>query len=344
MATVTVALTGALHAGTIIQWPDNVSLGTTFDGGTPQFEQTLSEVRVTNTGGVLIGLQLFNDRFTPEFETSGRFIFTSSDGMVLEVVGTGGDITEAYSWTPTNSDQVIAFYNHILTLDAGDARNATLTLTDDPPPPVTNTVTVGLTGYSDTSLTINWHDNVSLGSAFSRDGNEQVFDNLTLWYDFGALQGDVQLDIVGDNRRFTDAFEATGRIILTAHDGETVEFQIANAAMAETYEWRPVNWHALVNFANHVRSLSDHQAMMTLTDETDAIDLFPTAPTIADQTGQVGVAFSLVLDPPVGGDPPFHYTATPLPAGLMFDVANPDDKRDANRRGNTLGRLHDDRP
>ena len=132
MASVTVELTGAIAFGnTTVQWGDDVSVGTLFSRNT--FEQVITSFRVTIAGALQINIIGFNYRFTDAFEASGRIILTSSAGEVLEVVGTGSDTTEVYDWTPTNAAEVTAFYNHILGLDAGAARNVTLTLTDEAP-------------------------------------------------------------------------------------------------------------------------------------------------------------------------------------------------------------------
>ena len=47
-------------------------------------------------------------------------------------------------------------------------------------------------------------------------------------------------------------------------------------------------------------------------------DLMPTAPSIADQTGQVNVAFSVTLPVGTGGDPPLTYSASGLPSWATF--------------------------
>ena len=69
-----------------------------------------------------------NNRFTAAFETSGLIIFEASDGEMLEVMIANADISEPYSWTPTNSAEVVAFANHVRGLTD---QNATLTLTDE---------------------------------------------------------------------------------------------------------------------------------------------------------------------------------------------------------------------
>ena len=115
MATVTAALTGLGTSSTNITWEDNVSLGTTFSmDGT---EQELNRLRLWDTGGTAgqahINISGANKDFTDAFEASGRIIIEASDGEMLELVGTGSDVTEPYTWTPTNSAEVIAFVTHI---------------------------------------------------------------------------------------------------------------------------------------------------------------------------------------------------------------------------------------
>ena len=131
MASVSVALTGYFDFGTGIVWVDTQNLGSTFSasGSDQELQQLILEYGGSNPGQVLISLTATNDRFTPEFEETGRLIFTSSDGMTLEVMIANADISEPYNWVPTNSAEVIAFANHIGTLANSDA---TLTLSDEP--------------------------------------------------------------------------------------------------------------------------------------------------------------------------------------------------------------------
>ena len=128
MASVTVPLTGYLDQGTNIGWHDSVLLGSTFSAH--GVSQTLSVARLRATGQVDIDLQGNNNIFTAAFETAGRIIFTASDGETLQVMIADADMSEPYNWIPANSDEVIAFADHVRGLTDTDA---TLTLTDDPP-------------------------------------------------------------------------------------------------------------------------------------------------------------------------------------------------------------------
>ena len=137
------------------------------------------------------------------------------------------------------------------------------------------TVTVNLTGYEIVaSVAIGWLDNVSIGSTFDRNGLEQTLDYIQFQYTagFGAQAGFTQIYLTGVGDRFTPEFEAAGRIIVTASDGETVEFMIAGADMSEPYEWQPTNSVEIAAFANHVRGLTDHNATLTLTDDPPHTD------------------------------------------------------------------------
>ena len=84
-------------------------------------------------------------------------------------------------------------------------------------PPGPSTVTVNLTGYAETPFQIRWDDNISLGSTFDLNGQNQTLSQIIL-FDNGM----VRISISAANDRFTAAFEATGRIIFTASDGETL--------------------------------------------------------------------------------------------------------------------------
>ena len=131
MASVTVNLTGYTDQPTfdLIQWSDTASLGSLFslDGG----NQTLSQATQLHTddGAVAISLIGTNDRFTVEFEATGRIIFESSDGETLEVTIGNADMSEPYRWIPSNSAEVITFAQHIRGLTDN---SISLTFTDDP--------------------------------------------------------------------------------------------------------------------------------------------------------------------------------------------------------------------
>ena len=126
MASYTVNLTGYTATGTHIRWDDNVALPTTFDDNGAN--QTLSQVIIRQSNQISLSILGTNRRFTPEFEESGRIIFTASDGETLEVMIDNEDMTEPYSWFPDNGNEITAFYQHERALATHDA---TLTLTDD---------------------------------------------------------------------------------------------------------------------------------------------------------------------------------------------------------------------
>ena len=184
-------------------------------------------------------------------------------------------------------------------------------------------VTVNLTGYSD-SVSFNdhttvWNDNVSLGATFALNGLAQTLDQTFLYIASDDFPGYVVIHIVGTNNRFTAAFEATGRIIYTASDGETLEVMIANAGMAEPYAWSPSNSADVIAFANHVRSLTNHNALLTLTDGSYA-------PAFVPATGDVtywtqNEAITPITVPAAGGEPdPTYAPVGNLPAGINFNA------------------------
>ena len=137
MASVTVLLTGFVDVGGSrphIRWQGGFPVGSVFalDG----FDLDITEIRLEYSdsfnGEVTISSSQFhNDRFTADFEATGRVIFTSSDGEVLEV--SLATMAEPYIWIPTNSAEVSAFALHVRDLPGADpARfNTTLTLTDE---------------------------------------------------------------------------------------------------------------------------------------------------------------------------------------------------------------------
>ena len=130
-------------------------------------------------------------------------------------------------------------------------------------------VTAALRNFDSTTGFVRWTGNVSIGSTFSRTGAVEQLDDLRLQKTTigTGIAGQVSIFIVGTNSRFTDEFEATGRIIIEASDGETLEVMIANADMTETYIWIPANSTEVIAFAQHVDTLTDQNATLTLTDD-----------------------------------------------------------------------------
>ena len=183
-------------------------------------------------------------------------------------------------------------------------------------------VTVNLTGYAVLDAnSISWGDDVSLGSTFDALGEPQTLALIRVYYT-GTSTGLITISLSGSNNRFTPAFEATGRIIFEASDGEILEVMIANADMTEPYNWVPSNSVEVIAFANHVRGLSDTDATLTLTDDDPAV-----APSFADDTGdaqtwEMGTAITAITVPEADGTPePTYAVEGVLPAGIVFDTA-----------------------
>ena len=110
-----------------------------------------------------------------------------------------------------------------------------------------------------------WLEDADLGSVFDADGVGQVLSQTSV-YGTGNNEGFVRLSVSGANNRFTPAFEATGRIIYTASDGELLEVTIANADMTEPYFWLPTNSAEVIAFADHIQGLADREATLTLSE------------------------------------------------------------------------------
>ena len=128
-----------------------------------------------------------------------------------------------------------------------------------------DSVTVPLTGLVTSSTNITWEDNVSIGDTFAADGTVQTLNRLRLW-DTGGTAGQVHVNIVGSLNDFTGAFEASGRIIIEASDGETLEIVGTGSDVSEPYTWTPTNSAEVVAFVAHVRGLTDQDATLTLSD------------------------------------------------------------------------------
>ena len=181
-------------------------------------------------------------------------------------------------------------------------------------------VTVNLTGFFDFGATIGWGTNVSLGSTFSSNGTVQTLDTCQLNI-MSSTPGRVNINIIELNSTFTAAFEATGRIIFTASDGETLEVMIADADMTEPYSWTPTNSAEVITFAVHVQGLTDHNATLTLTDDPPPPPAIQDA-IITDDTGdelwRVNIFSPSDATGPFGliGDLPSGLTA---PLGIAID-------------------------
>ena len=142
---VTVPLTGESVFDDYIRWSDNYSLGSLFDANGEEQELSLVDLNNTNPPGrVRISITGTNNRFTPEFEASGRFTFTASDGESVTVMLANADMTEIYQWTPANSAEVTAFVLHVKGLVD---QTGTITLTGEgtatPPVSVSFSVEAG---------------------------------------------------------------------------------------------------------------------------------------------------------------------------------------------------------
>ena len=76
--------------------------------------------------------------------------------------------------------------------------------------------------------------------------------------------------------------------------------------MTEFYSWTPTNSAEVIAFANHVRGLTDQNAMLTLTDDPDATEpATPAAPTLVVNS-HTAIAATWV-EPDDGGDPITSY-------------------------------------
>ena len=171
-----------------------------------------------------------------------------------------------------------------------------------------DSVTVPLTGISTFTNYIRWSDNVSLGSTFDANDQEQVLTTLDL--NNAGPAGQVFISIVGSDNRFTPEFEATGRIIFEASDGEILEVMIADADMSEAYTWVPSNSAEVVAFVLHVKGLTDQDATLTLRGES-VIDV---APAFTDNTGDdqdwtQNQAIAAIIVPEADGIPTPTYAA-----------------------------------
>ena len=181
-------------------------------------------------------------------------------------------------------------------------------------------VTVNLPVFSISSLPNGpiWF-NFNLTSPFWNTGSQQQITQMSL-----EDTGQVRILIQGHTQDFTSAFEATGRIIFGASDGEMLEVMIANADMAEPYQWTPANSAEVIAFAAHLSTFGhasgERIVTLTLTD-----DPATAAPAFADSTGDAqtwtqNTAIASITVPAATGAPTPTYAATGVPAGVSFNT------------------------
>ena len=181
------------------------------------------------------------------------------------------------------------------------------------------TVTVDLGAPVGLSSRIIWTQVVDLGPTFDADGVGQSLNQLSITFS-GGNAGLIGLSISGVGNRFTPAFEASGRIIFEASDGEILEVTIGGADTSEPYSWTPANSTDVIAFAIHIDGLADQTTTLTLTDDPPGV----AAPSFADDTGDaqawtVGAAITSITVPPASGSPtPTYAVVGSLPAGISF--------------------------
>ena len=140
--------------------------------------------------------------------------------------------------------------------------------------------------FSDNFNNIAWNSNVgqhAIGDVFSADGDDQNVGFLSLTRPAHAFPLSVSLGInevgqVSGRSDLTAAFEATGRIIIVASDGVSLEITMGNDDPIEPYFWYPDNSVELEAFIAHFDSLVDKNATLTLSDEFKPAT--PVAPTL----------------------------------------------------------------
>ena len=136
MAQQTLTFTSPDHVVNEFDWytPTQQLNGVFFADGTPQ---EVFGIRINSSGRIAIILGgTGSEDLTNAIESSGEFVFTASNGASVTVIGIT-DMTEPYAWTPSNSAEVIAFYNAI---DGLSNQTLTFRIDDDPVVPVVPTI------------------------------------------------------------------------------------------------------------------------------------------------------------------------------------------------------------
>ena len=180
-------------------------------------------------------------------------------------------------------------------------------------------ITVDLGAPVGLSSRIVWTQVIDIGPTFDADGVGQSINQLSITFS-GGNAGLIGLSISGVGNRFTPAFEASGRLIFEASDGEILEVTIGGADTSEPYSWTPANSADAVAFAIHIDGLTDRTATLTLTDDPLGV----AAPSFSDDTGDAqnwtqNVAIAPITVPPASGSPtPTYAVVGSPPAGISF--------------------------
>ncbi len=272
------------------------------------------------------------------FEQYGSIVFTA-DGTTLQVNLAGADTTEPYNWVPSNSSDVIAFFNTLP--DTSGSQAGTLALRDydadaapNPAPTyaVVGDLPAGVTFDADTRALSFDEDVIVVGSGTIRIRamNSEDSDDWTVAYSFAAaLAAPVFADDTGD------AIAGTVGTAIAA-----VAVPAATGNPAPTYAVVG-NLPAGLNFNTGTRVLSGTPTAAgsgTITiratnsegddDWTVAYSFAAAlaAPVFADDTGDaisgtVGTAIAAVTVPAATGNPaPTYAVVGNLPAGLNFNT------------------------
>ena len=113
----------------------------------------------------------------------------------------------------------------------------------------------------------------------------------------------------------------TSQVVRFQASGGSAVFQtVPTAATAITL----TNLTADTEYSIQIRLFNNtgRSSSATIVVSTTAADLSPSAPTVANQTGVVGTAFSVTLPVGTGGDPPLTYSVSGAPSWATFNTTS----------------------
>ena len=317
MAEVTVTLPDSEYEnfpGNYVDWQllsGRPSLGMTLSEDSAA-ELYLGQVRLFDSG--VVGLNIEDsssggfsgsDDLSTQMEQNGTITFTASDGETLVVTGIS-DSTDPYSWTPTNSAEVIAFANHIRGLFSAGQRGLTVTFNDNVP--TTPDLTVD-TPTRSPSGDLTPGESFTLSTTVRNEGDGSSPATTLRW------------------RRSTNTFISTSdpevgtdAVGTLAAGGTSAESITLTAPSSPGTYYYGATVDSVTGESDTGNNRSGHQTVVVLSSLT--------APSFADDTGDsqswtVGNAISPLTVPAASGNPtPTYAVVGSLPAGLAFSTGS----------------------
>ena len=277
-------------------------------------------------GSVALNISGSQNNFIPDVENNITLTIESGGRSVTFDLG-DEDTDEPYLWTPSNSDETLAFINAISTSDPYDT--FTLTLDYTPSTPENSAVFSGTFN----SRGLSWDGSMNVQDSWTSSdlsgeipaewlagGVARDIHSFSVYFSGAGLfqSGDVTLNIDGGNDidLIPDAEENLS-IMVESH-GATLTVVLGNDDTSEPYRWRPSNHAEVTTFANAI-SFND-PLTLTLNYGSTADTTAPTLSTQVTSTNgtQIILTFDEALDT---SSVPAPSAFTVMVAGAERDVS-----------------------